>query len=793
MTRLRPWLLVAFVTCLFASACTSKDDKGDAAGPTPTSDGAMPKLDSASPPPIGDAGNKAEAGDVRLALDAAGPIPDVGFDSIGLADVPVDAAAIDAPVGSDGNAIRQDAPGDSTGSADAVAGTADAGPVSAVCPTATSTAPAGAVASTVAGGLWYDSATWVGGVVPGPTQDAIVNGEVQVNAAADKTIATCRTMFVSATGVVRGAAYTAAVLVVNGDFLNQGAVRNGPPYASYDTASLEVRIGGSFYQGNSYGVVGTHFIGNQEQFIAVADGKTLNGAFVDDNSASPLAGCSPISANALTLTLGTAAGQGSFDMQTNALTLAAGDVKITNGILHASRIVGVAGATFTCDRIAANGTLTLEGDIPTNTLTIDGNVKVAAAAALYNQGYTEPTLTINGNLENLGTLRRGPGFAAYGEGNLTVNLSGNLIQNGQYTPTATNLTGTASQTIAVGAGKILTGTFKDTTPGSAIVAGSDITASSLAFDLGAATGSFDMQTYALTLAAGDVKISNGILRASRIVGVAGATFTCDRIATSSTLTLEGDVRTNNLTVDGNVKVAATGILYNQSYTEAILTINGNLENLGTLRRGPGVAAYGEGNLTVNLTGDLIQNGSYTPLATNLTGTTSQTITVGAGKILTGSFKDTTPASPIVAGSDFTTSSLAFDLGTVTVATDPTSTLEMGSYKIVHTAGDLGISTGTLEVDDITGSADSSATFTIASIVPPSGTLKISKRFPTASMKVTGNLAVQAGAVVHNKGYVQAYLTVTGTVSGPGILGSGPGFASYDTGLLYLNGALLPAW
>jgi hypothetical protein len=61
------------------------------------------------------------------------------------------------------------------------------------------------------------------------------------------------------------------------------------------------------------------------------------------------------------------------------------------------------------------------------------------------------------------------------------------------------------------------------------------------------------------------------------------------------------------------------------------------------------------------------------------------------------------------------------------------------------------------------------------------------------MKVTGNLAVQAGAVVHNKGYVQAYLTVTGTVSGPGILGSGPGFASYDTGAVYLNGLLLPAW
>ena len=50
-----------------------------------------------------------------------------------------------------------------------------------------------------------------------------------------------------------------------------------------------------------------------------------------------------------------------------------------------------------------------------------------------------------------------------------------------------------------------------------------------------------------------------------------------------------------------------------------------------------------------------------------------------------------------------------------------------------------------------------------------------------------------GAVAYNQGYVQAYLTVTGTVGGSGILGSGPGFASYDTGLLFLNGLQLPAW
>lgn len=296
-----------------------------------------------------------------------------------------------------------------------------------------------------------------------------------------------------------------------------------------------------------------------------------------------------------------------------------------------------------------------------------------------------------------------------------------------------------------------------------------------------------MRAHALTLQKGDFVIESGVLHVAKLVGVAGATLTADQIvAGGGTLVLDGDVRSAASTVEGSVKVLATGVLYNVANATPTWTIKGNLENDGIVRRGPGYAAYGEGDLTIELTGDLTQNGPFTPTKTNLTGTTKQTITLKSGQILSGSFTDTTPATPIAAGSDWTVTTATFDLGAAGV-------LDMGAHAITHATGELKVATGTLRVDAITGSDDGGASFAIAKIQPPSGTLTLHKHFRTTSTAIDGNLVVESDAHVYNASNVEAHVTVSGTVSQKGTIGSGPGYASYDSGVLYFNGAKMANW
>jgi cytoskeletal protein CcmA (bactofilin family) len=402
---------------------------------------------------------------------------------------------------------------------------------------------------------------------------------------------------------------------------------------------------------------------------------------------------------------------------------------------------------------------------------------------------------VTGNFINLGEVRNGPNYASYDTATLEIHIGGNFTQNNSYGGVATHFMGAQAQTIIYAEGKDLGGTFIDDDPKTPIKAGSAISATATSLTLGSTTlgrGTLDMGTFALTLKTGDFKVLNGLLIANKIIGVLGATLSADQIQVGSTsLALEGDVCTASTTITGSVTVAASSVLYNQSNVDAVVIITGNLENNGTVRKGPGYAAYGEGTMTLHLAGNLAQNGVYTPTATHLNGIAAQTISLLAGKTLVGSFTDTTPATPIVAGSDLTIGAAEFILSKD--ATSPASTLSMGAFKIIHPSGNLKIATGTLEANDLTGGTSGETVFSISAIVPPSGTLSVANHFPTGNMTVTGNLTVQPGAKVYNQVHVEAHLTVTGTVSNLGIMGSGPGYASYDTGVLFLNGEKLPGW
>jgi hypothetical protein len=470
------------------------------------------------------------------------------------------------------------------------------------CTMPSATGPANAVASTVTGGLWNDTKTWVGGKVPAAKDDVVIHGEVHVDLGDGDAPVSCASVTVAAGGFLRSASNAARKIAVQGDFVNFGAVRNGPSYASYDTATLEVHVGGRFFQQGEYGVLSTHFTGTRDQEIAVREGKSLAGSFTDDNASSALRACSPISVAGLQLALGKSGGaRATLDMGTYALTLAAGEVEITNGVLRASKIVGVAGATLNSDKITAVGTLVVDGDVRTADSVIEGSVEVLPTGVLYNLANATPTLIIRGSLQNRGIVRRGPGYAAYGEGDLTVEITGDINQNGQYTPTKTKLVGTTKQTLTLGPGKVLTGTFTDSNAAAPFAAGNDWTVGAATFDLGA-TGTLDMGAYSLTHAVGDLKVTGGTLLVDRITGGddGNGTFSVPAIKPpSGTLTVHKHFRTSTSTVTGNLVVAADAHVYNAYNVEARLTVTGTVSQQGTMGSGPGYASYDSGSLFLN--------------------------------------------------------------------------------------------------------------------------------------------------------------------------------------------------
>jgi hypothetical protein len=81
--------------------------------------------------------------------------------------------------------------------------------------------PVRLIESTLAGGLWYDTKTWKGGIIPNATNDVVINGQVYAGVLGTDTSA-CRNITIAPTGILRAEAYNARTLFVHGNLVNKG-------------------------------------------------------------------------------------------------------------------------------------------------------------------------------------------------------------------------------------------------------------------------------------------------------------------------------------------------------------------------------------------------------------------------------------------------------------------------------------------------------------------------------------------------------------------------------------------
>ena len=651
--------------------------------------------------------------------------------------------------------------------------------------------PVRLIESTLAGGLWYDTKTWKGGIIPNATNDVVINGQVYAGVLGTDTSA-CRNITIAPTGILRAEAYNARTLFVHGNLVNKGDVRNGPDAASYDNATFSVRLWGNLVQDSIYRPSATYFTGDSAQSISVGAHDYLAGAFFDTKPASPIKAISDIVFRSFSLSFDTTSTLGVLDMQNYTFHLASGAFALSAGTLKTSVIVCDSFTSFTCPRIrSTTGPTTIKGILQTANSQFDSSVVIDSGAVFYNQGYTDAVVTVKGNFTNKGLTRRGPGFAAYGEGNLAMILEKDFRQAGTYAVQLTRFTSATTHTITVDSGSTLQGSFFNDLASADIVAGSAISFRDFSLDFGTTNGRLVMGNSIPRIVGGAFVLKGGTLETSVIQADSLTTFTCKNVSSASgTVLLKGSICTDTTVFAANVIVDSNAIFYNKGYTEAVVTVKGNFTNNGLTRRGPGFAAYGEGNLALLIEKNFRQNGTYVVQLTRFTGTTQQTIGTDSGKVLQGLFYDDTPQSGLLATTSLIINEAKFVLSPDTVNK---GTFSMDTFRLFHLTGNFQIDSGSLQVDSITGGADGNTVFTVPKITTKNGTVTINKHYRTTSCAITGALIVDNNGVFYNQGYISAYVTTTAAPIIRGTIGSGPGFASYGDGQLFLNGTLLAVW
>ena len=512
------------------------------------------------------------------------------------------------------------------------------------------------ITSKPAGGRWNDPATWNGGTVPTAANDVVIIGPVNYRTGDGA----CRNLTINAGGSLFNYAdyytWSEMFLSVSGSITNSGTLYN----ADSRNLGLVLRCAGSVENNGTWTCKRLELVGTGSQTLKQGVSNRFGGVVLVDTTARPTV----IAASNLAFGTTVDLSKSTLDMKNFAITLYSNAGNITNGsVINAKDISGVATkdqygyALYPIvNNITYDGNPNIKGRVLINSnVTLKGTVTVTDTVEEKTGYYDyEKTLWIKGNLINNGIVR------TIGSVGLALNVTGNITNNGKWTCRRTELSGSSDQTLALGAGKLFESTFKSSDSLGLIVAGSNL-AFTTGFDLGKST--LDMKTFGVTLYSSSGNISNGsVINAKDIIGVPtrDAYYVyypiLDNVTYDGNPNIKGRVLINsNVTMKGAVTVTDTVEEKTGYYDyEKTLWIKGSLINNGVIR------TIGSVGLSLNVTGNITNNGKWTFKRTDLSGTSNQTLTLAPNKLFEAAFKVTDSLGMIIAGSNLAATSW-FDL------------------------------------------------------------------------------------------------------------------------------------
>ena len=474
------------------------------------------------------------------------------------------------------------------------------------------------ITSTAEGGdrRWNSPATWIGGIVPGASDNVIINGSVRVTEGSS-----CKNLINNGTLINHG---NHESLTISERLENNGFISNNGGYL-YGPYTLTVKLAGDL---DNYGTINnqTIILNNTEPCSLWQD------------SDAPVISCKnflsePTSANCRVLSnLSFSGTKVNFEGRTLILSGDSGtyNLSMSAGSLKNAIIQGGNGATLSLsdncylDTVSGNeivfdGTVRVTGNVSFDTLINNGT--------LMNHS-TDDYVTISERLENNGFISNNGGYL-YGPYTLTVKLAGDLDNYGTINNQTIILNNTEpcslwqdSDAPVISCKNFLS---EPTSANCRVLSNLSFSGTKVNFEGRTLILSGDSGTYNLSMSAGSLK--NAIIQ-----GGNGATLSLSDNCYLDTVSGNEIVFDGTVRVTGNVSFETlinNGTLMNHS-TDDYVTINESLVNYGTI--------YNSGNyhLTVNLAGDLANYGTIQNRQVNINGTQNQDIR-NMGTISVGNF------------------------------------------------------------------------------------------------------------------------------------------------------------
>jgi len=455
--------------------------------------------------------------------------------------------------------------------------------------------------STDDGGRWHSDTTWVEGIIPGPSDDVIISSGAEVVVFNNQE---CNNLTVENIAIIRGRSGGNRTLDVYSNVLNNGTVTNGGAW------QFIINIKGDIENYGSWDAYTTKLSGSGNHSLSCGVSNSFSGYnFIAEATTGSITALtdiiftdSRVNLNGITLEL---------DAGLNLIKDVISTVYIQNAV-----IIGNDNSIY-----LENGAYLIDVDITAAVL--EGKVLVRGNTNFYGNIVVEDTLSnpsgVNSTLDVFGPITNNGIIKQAGGWYLIVYCFDNVINNGTWENDDLRFGGSTAQTITcLNDHYFSCEDVKDTssTSNSPLVAGTKINFIGSTINLN--WGELNCNNNEIYLSGG-ARMNEAIINNALIGGefVAG----------------------NNIQLNGITEIKDT-LTSPGGYNSTI--IDGDLVNNGRIVNG----GYG---LTLNITGDVENNGDWITFRTNFTGTETQYLSMEAGKeFVSDEFNDTDITAPLEA-------------------------------------------------------------------------------------------------------------------------------------------------
>jgi len=501
------------------------------------------------------------------------------------------------------------------------------------------------ISSKTTGGHWNDVNTWVGGVIPGETNDVIINGPIIIGTTV------CNNLTINSGGSIADECCAGRSITIKGNLINYGTVMNTP-----GQGGVQVNVEGNVTNNGLLLQNGLQFSGNHTQYIGgtqkfscgwiwkAPDGQIIaNSDIVIDSTCSM-----DLAYDTLNM--------GSFKLTKLRNVTSASEIRY--GVIYSNGQIDISGNSVLHSDLDGEFTLVNQQPLQFGSITIHGNLHIGPGSVITDEPSSGRSIWIKGNLFNEGTIKNS-------FGGLDINVMGNVVNNGVMIQYNLRFGGNTAQYISGTQKFSPSWIWKE--PHGQIIAASDLLIdSTTSFNLWLDT--LNMGNYKLTKFENLVSPSEfryGVIYSDGLLDISGhSVIHCD-LDGNFTLVNQKPLEFGSLNVLKNMHIGSGAIITDECCSGRLISVKGDLINDGTIKN-----SYG--GLTMRVEGNVINNSVMSQLNLHFFGSGNQYIGGLSPYSCSSVWKD--PNGSIIAMNDIiidSTCNFYMDY----------DTLDMGSFKL----------------------------------------------------------------------------------------------------------------